>query len=42
MIIDNGDAVPDVIAYEKSVQEKMIINNDIWEVILQQSNSYDK
>jgi predicted ABC-type ATPase len=39
MIIDNMDAVPDVVAYGGK-QEKVIINNDIWEVILEQSNSY--
>jgi len=37
MIIDNVDAVPDVVAYKLSAEEKVILNNDIWKVILNQS-----
>jgi len=37
MIIDNGDAVPDVVAYKLSAEERVILNNDIWEMILNQS-----
>ena len=42
MIIDNMDAVPDVISYGQGAQEKVIINDDIWNVILQQSHLYGK
>jgi predicted ABC-type ATPase len=42
MIIDNMDAIPDVIAYGKGVQEKVIINNNIWKAILEQNTSYGK
>lgn len=37
MIIDNGDAVPDIVAYKLSSEEKVILNNDIWEMLLNQS-----
>lgn len=42
MIIDNRDAIPDVIAYGKNTREKVIMNNDIWKMILQQSHQYGK
>lgn len=42
VIIDNGDAVPDVVALGKGLQEKVIINDDIWKLILQQSHRYGK
>jgi hypothetical protein len=37
MIIDNGDAVPDVVAYKLNTEQEVILNNDIWETILNQS-----
>ncbi len=42
MIIDNMDVVPDVVAYGTDTQGKVIISNDIWKTILQQSKFYGK
>jgi len=42
MIIDNMDMIPDVIAYGSGTDQRMIINNDIWETILEQSKFYDE
>ena len=38
MIIDNGDAVPDVVAYKLNTEQEVILNSDIWETILSQAN----
>ena len=40
MIIDNIDAVPDVVAYQLNARKKVILNNDIWEIIITQSKQY--
>jgi len=37
MIIDNRDAVPDVVAYKLNAEQEVILNSDIWKTILNQS-----
>jgi predicted ABC-type ATPase len=41
MVVDNMKMVPNVIA-ENDDLEKVILNNDIWQTILRQSNYYGK
>jgi predicted ABC-type ATPase len=42
IIIDNMDAIPDVVAYKLSTEKKVILNNDIWGTIEKQSEQHDK
>jgi predicted ABC-type ATPase len=42
IVIDNMSLVPGMIAKGSAKSEKMIINTELWNVILKQSNSYGK
>jgi len=42
MIIDNGDAVPDVVAYKLNTEQEVILNSDIWETILNKASMSNK
>lgn len=42
IVIDNIDAIPEIIALGTLAGEKLIINNDIWNIILEQSKFYGK
>jgi predicted ABC-type ATPase len=42
IVIDNMDTVPNIIAKGSEAQDKMIINSELWNILLKQSMFYGK